>query len=287
MTVPESYADFYRNGGVKVIRQSHSSIGTADTKITVVTGQAAGRIDVPGVAASTLQVALHAHGPAQFDLGSGRFGGFARSGTWIVAPAAQDCRYEPESKLDLLMIELAPETADLDAIVFGPLHQRLSSDAAVSELAKAIWLESENPSGLGQLWADAALLALHGLLARTRGVAPSKSSKGGLAPWQQRRCIEFISDNLADKVGLPVLATLAGLSPYHFARAFKSSIGVPPHRYQLALRVARAKILLETTHLPITEIAFELGYESSQALARLFRRDVGISPSDYRRSRMT
>jgi AraC-like DNA-binding protein len=40
---------------------------------------------------------------------------------------------------------------------------------------------------------------------------------------------------------------------------------------------------LKTTSAPVTEIAFDVGYESSQALARLFRREVGLSPSDYRR----
>jgi methylphosphotriester-DNA--protein-cysteine methyltransferase len=65
--------------------------------------------------------------------------------------------------------------------------------------------------------------------------------------------------------------------------AFKQSTGVPPHRYQLNLRIARARALLESTDTAVTEIAFDVGYESSQALARLFRREVGLSPSDYRR----
>ncbi|NJS15771.1 MAG: helix-turn-helix transcriptional regulator, partial [Sphingopyxis sp.] len=78
-------------------------------------------------------------------------------------------------------------------------------------------------------------------------------------------------------------ASLAGLSPFHFARAFKQTIGVPPHRYQLNARIAKAKALLEVSDATVTTIAFEVGYESSQALARVFRREVGISPSNYRR----
>jgi AraC family transcriptional regulator len=134
------------------------------------------------------------------------------------------------------------------------------------------------------LWDSYGALLAHRLL--TSGVAAPGLFRGGLAPWQTRRCTEYLAEHASHDVGLEQLAALVGLSPFHFARAFKRSTGLPPHRYQLNLRIARAKELLETTDAPVTEIAFDVGYESSQALARLFRREVGLSPSDYRRVRM-
>jgi AraC family transcriptional regulator len=122
------------------------------------------------------------------------------------------------------------------------------------------------------------------LLRQARNPVP-KSIRGGLAPWQVRRCEEYLNAHANTNVGLEHLASLVGLSPFHFARAFKQSTGVPPHQYLLSVRIEKAKALLSTTDANVTTIAFEVGYESSQALARLFRREVGLSPSDYRRQR--
>ena len=84
---------------------------------------------------------------------------------------------------------------------------------------------------------------------------------------------------------LAQLASSVGLSPFHFCRAFKQSVGVAPHRYQMMLRAERARCLLEATDRCVTDIAFEAGYGSSQALARVFRREFGVSPSEYRATR--
>ncbi len=93
----------------------------------------------------------------------------------------------------------------------------------------------------------------------------------------------MIAASAGTDVPLATLAAEVGLSPFHFARAFKTSTGMPPHAWQRAQRIGLAKALLETSDLPVTEIAFEVGYESSQALARLFQRSVGVSPSQWRR----
>jgi AraC family transcriptional regulator len=108
-------------------------------------------------------------------------------------------------------------------------------------------------------------------------------SRGGLAPWQERRVNEFMSLNLADDVALSELAALVGLSTFHFARMFKKTTGLPPHGYLRQLRCEKAKELLNTTNLPITEISAEVGYDTPQAFARMFRAEIGASPSDYRR----
>ena len=110
-------------------------------------------------------------------------------------------------------------------------------------------------------------------------------SRGGLAPWQQRRATEYLADHLSASVGLADIARTAGLSAFHFARMFKQSTGSPPHAYQRRLRCEKAKELLASTDLIISEIAVAVGYETPQAFARMFRADVGVSPSEYRRER--
>lgn len=72
----------------------------------------------------------------------------------------------------------------------------------------------------------------HELLRLQQGSAPTKQLvRGGLAAWQQRIVTTYIEEHLAEPILLATLAELAGLSTYHFCRAFKQSFGLPPHRY--------------------------------------------------------
>src|SRR5690606_16040649 len=114
--------------------------------------------------------------------------------------------------------------------------------------------------------------------------SPLAPARGGLAPWAERRCLELMHARLSEDISLDELAAEARLSPYHFARMFKQSLGVPPRVYLTRLRVEKACELLERTDLPITEIALEVGYSSNQVLARVFHKHMLLSPSDYRRA---
>jgi transcriptional regulator GlxA family with amidase domain len=78
------------------------------------------------------------------------------------------------------------------------------------------------------------------------------------------------------------LAQVSGVSEAHFARCFKEAFGVPPHRYLLTRRIERAKALLRETELPITEIAFQTGWNSLGTFGRIFRDITGGSPSALR-----
>jgi AraC-like DNA-binding protein len=78
------------------------------------------------------------------------------------------------------------------------------------------------------------------------------------------------------------LARVSCVSAAHFARSFKDAFGVPPHRYLLTRRVERASALLRETQLPVTEIAFQAGWESLGTFSRTFRDVVGESPAEFR-----
>lgn len=79
------------------------------------------------------------------------------------------------------------------------------------------------------------------------------------------------------------LASVSGVSDAHFARSFKQAFGVPPHRYLLTRRIERASALLRDTELPITDIAFQTGWESLGTFGRTFRDITGNSPGAHRR----
>jgi len=78
------------------------------------------------------------------------------------------------------------------------------------------------------------------------------------------------------------LAEISGVSPAHFARAFKTAFGVPPHRYLLTRRIERAAALLRDTDLPVIDIALATGWNSLGTFGRVFRDITGSSPSDVR-----
>ncbi len=76
----------------------------------------------------------------------------------------------------------------------------------------------------------------------------------------------------------------AALSPYHFIRVFRLAYKQTPHQYLMARRIQKAKELLRTTDLPITEICAAVGFESLGSFSALFRKVAGLSPSAYRKS---
>ncbi len=169
---------------------------------------------------------------------------------------------------------------------FGVLHTRPLARFAWSGLVNAIRAEALAGNPRGVLFLDGAvLLLLSELMAEMQ--APLRGPSGGLAGWQVRRVTEYLNDHLAEPVSLQELAGLVRLSPYHFARTFKLSTGLPPHRYHTIRRVEKAKELLEHTELTITEIAHAVGYATPQALARVFRSSVGCAPSEWRQARLS
>ncbi len=93
--------------------------------------------------------------------------------------------------------------------------------------------------------------------------------------------------HLADDVGLDTLAAIADLSPKHFARAFRQSTGMPPHRWLIERRIDRAKALLRTADLSLAEISLACGFADQSHFTAAFRKLVGFTPGGYRRDVLT
>jgi AraC family transcriptional regulator len=115
---------------------------------------------------------------------------------------------------------------------------------------------------------------------------PRHTAAGGLAPWQIRRVATHIETRLHTTITTDELATIARLSPFHFARAFKRSFGDSPHRYVLRRRTERAQGLMLSTDAPLGQIALDCGLADQSHLTRLFQKLVGDSPAAWRRARV-
>jgi transcriptional regulator of acetoin/glycerol metabolism/AraC-like DNA-binding protein len=143
------------------------------------------------------------------------------------------------------------------------------------------------PERISGGWQSTASTALHtrprsDLLANMRQLAPAPQTRGGLPPGAMRRVREYVETHLSESIDLAALAGIAGLSLYHFARAFKQSAGVPPHHYLVERRVARAQEMLAGTKLSLAEVALATGFSDQSHFARHFRQTLGMTPGQFR-----
>ena len=103
------------------------------------------------------------------------------------------------------------------------------------------------------------------------------------ADYAVRAAVEYMHDEITRNITLDELATASGASKYQLFRRFNAAIGVPPHAYQLALRVNLARRLLERGERA-TDVASLAGFVDQSHLNRHFRRRLGMTPAKYARS---
>ena len=95
------------------------------------------------------------------------------------------------------------------------------------------------------------------------------------------KCVDFIQKNNHHDITLEQLAELAGLSLPQFKNRFRREVGLPPAEYMIRFKVQCARRLLEQKCMPVTDLAFLLGFSSSQYFSTVFKRYTGCAPSRY------
>jgi AraC family transcriptional regulator len=169
-----------------------------------------------------------------------------------------------------------PRLKDLSAFTdaaLSTLMERLH-DELMRRKASVLYVQ-----GLGQ--AIAVHLARH--YAETNAV--SRRGSPALPGFKLQQITDRMARGLAEEFQLDRLAEQAGLSKFHFTRLFKTATGLAPSRYHLNLRMNAARRLLRETKKSIVGVALEVGYNNPSRFAQLFRRETGLTPSDYRRLR--
>lgn len=121
---------------------------------------------------------------------------------------------------------------------------------------------------------------------QSRNGLPDVPERGGLSAAQARLVRDYIGDNLHTALSLSEVASLTGLSRFHFARGFKTTFGLSPHAYILASRIDRAKTMLRDPCLPLASIANLAGFKRPDRFSAAFRKAVGCSPSRFRRAQL-
>ena len=118
-----------------------------------------------------------------------------------------------------------------------------------------------------------------GLVAGKRQATPAAQGR------VRRRIIETamrIGRDSRERLSLEAMASWAGLSPFHFLRTFTRTLGLTPHQYLIRCRLADAARLLGECELPVTTIAFDVGFDDLSHFIRTFRRATGVAPRRFR-----
>lgn len=129
-------------------------------------------------------------------------------------------------------------------------------------------------------------LAYAGMASLHDAVFGARPSPERAVPPAMSRVIAHVEDNLAIPLQIGRLATIAEMSRAHFVRSFSATMGTAPSDYVLERRIARVERLLLATEMTVTQIAGLTGFADGNYLAKAFRRRRGLSPLEFRATRL-
>jgi AraC family transcriptional regulator len=200
-------------------------------------------------------------------------------------------RIKEKSNYRFLALEIEHEyllrVAELQHLTSVELIETWEYDDPLTwHLAGAIFKECESEARQGRLYAETAVtfLVLHVARNLSNYARPANlRERGGLPPAILRRVCEYMVSRLDDDVSLSEVASISGLSPGHFAFAFKQSMGIAPHAWLRRERVDTAKTLLRNRDLSVAAIATSVGFANQSAFGVAFRKETGLTPTAWRR----
>ncbi len=214
-------------------------------------------------------------------------------GTLCLVPSGQPVSLLFREEVECLSMLLDPRRLEQAAAEFHPGRLELMEiydreDPLVQHIGLALQREAEAENPAGRLYVDSLVqtLSLHLIRHYTTAAPQLPAFNGGLSGWRLRRAQEFINANLEADLSLEEIAEAVGLSPFHFARAFKRTTGQTPQQYLWQRRIDRARQLLSDDELPLVEISARTGFKNQSHFTTLFRKFTTMTPKAYRDARL-
>lgn len=163
------------------------------------------------------------------------------------------------------------------------------SDPLIERIILDLREELLDPGAGGETYVDylaraaaARLIKAHSVHGRERA-RPIPASLTGDGRRKVAEATDYVHAHLHRSIRLEELAAAVGLTVPQLTVLFKRTLRQPPHRFVTNLRVTRAREMLVTTSLPITEIALACGFSHQEHMTRIFKRETGLTPAVYRR----
>ena len=159
-------------------------------------------------------------------------------------------------------------------------------DPPLTAIATNIITETRSGCMSGRLYAESLSLALIGrLVGLTREIRSNQPRLfGRLGNIEVHRLVEYIESCLSDDLSVAALAQLAGIPVSTFASAFKSTFGKSVHRYVMQRRIEKSIVLLKIGGSDLAQVALDCGFSNQSHFTEAFRRSVGDTPGNFRRS---
>lgn len=184
-------------------------------------------------------------------------------------------------------ISLRPDLLDHAVAGLGqpfevPTFTNVRDPLVSSLVAEFVRLQAIDQLDPAYCEAMARALAQHLAYRYGKASPPMAQASLRLPAWRLRRITEYVEAHLDTSIEVADLAGLVGLSPGHFHRALRATLGMTPLELINRRRIERAQHLLATEGTPIVALALRVGFASTSHFSRIFRRVTGVSPSEYR-----
>lgn len=210
------------------------------------------------------------------------------SGRLCIMPQGHESLWHLGNQLEFAHFYLSDLTLKRSAAYYFDMDVRMFelTDVVYAEdpILKKFFAQAVNTAAeMHALVLEQLKIELIGHLVKTYNAHPIKKEMvtGGLSSHQKKRLKNSIVEGLSTKLTIEELATEIGLSPYHFARTFKQSFGVPPAQFIAFARVERIKELLKT-QASLSDISLQTGFSHQSHMTQSFKRQTRLTPAQYR-----
>ncbi|PJI41575.1 MAG: hypothetical protein CTR54_14405 [Rhizobium sp.] len=222
--------------------------------------------------------------------------GYRHQGAGILTPADTSALWRVEGDHDCLIFSfpkdmvarMLGELTSTGAASLDRLTGHVVQDPIFAAVSTALWKEgtSAGADAIARAYGDHGVALILAKLAqeaeRNPSVEGARQAKERLSPASLRRTIDYMRSRVADDPSLEEIAAAAGLSQFHFLRAFKASTGRTPFQWLQDFRIELACGLLAATDMPLAQVALDVGFKNQSHFTNVFRRSTGTTPAQWR-----
>jgi AraC family transcriptional regulator len=213
------------------------------------------------------------------------------SGEILIVPAGVSNATVWTGEAEFLRLTISPrflrevvnESIDPNRVELIPQFE--THDPLIQQIGLSLKADLEAGCPTGRIFGESAATMLAARLLQQHSVRKPKLARDedGLSSYTLRQVLDYIRSNLSQDLSITDLAQVAGMSPYYLMRMFKKSMHFTPRQYIIQTRIERAKELLRSRELSISDIALECGFTSQSHFTNVFRQITDTTPNIYRR----